>query len=66
MKIDVKGHFIPLMAYYRALVLMDPENAQTPTSVLEERDLDSVLVDVEAFRPVEIFNKNLAAECSRK
>jgi len=59
-------HFDPLIAFDRALVLVDLVEGQTPASVLEERGPDPALVDVESCHLLETFDKILVFECSRK
>ncbi|MFA5872894.1 MAG: glycosyltransferase family 39 protein [Anaerolineales bacterium] len=59
-------HFDPLIAFDRALVLVDPVEGQTPASVLEERGSNPAQVDVESCHLLETFDKILVFECSRK
>ena len=59
-------HFDTLMAFNRALVLVDPVEGQTPASVIAERGPDPALVDVEFCHLLETFNKIQVFECPPK
>ncbi|TSA46842.1 MAG: hypothetical protein D4R46_02115 [Chloroflexi bacterium] len=62
----INTHFDPLIAFDRALVLVDPVEGQTPASVLEKRGPNPAQVDVESCHLLETFDKILVFECSRK
>jgi hypothetical protein len=62
----MKTHFDTLMAFDRALVLVDPVEGQTPASVIAQRGPDPATVDIGSCHLLKTFDKILVFECSHK